>query len=94
MNSVFISTNWKSPLESTEFTILAEGTPICSTNDFMTAVAYYFTTFFVFHLPYVESLEKTIEFVQRVVLGLNDGCTQCKPILTLVSRLNRAINKL
>lgn len=79
----------RSALKSTNFKIIVEANEVCITTTLSRAIACYLATFYVFHLSYIPSLEKTISFIQKFILGIQDGSTTAKPLLTLASRLSK-----
>ena len=88
-NSVYIKTNERGVFESTSFEVIAEEMAICSTDTIHTALSCYISSFYVFNLAYIPRLQRTISFIQNFLLGIKDGTSVEKPVLTLASRLTK-----
>ena len=87
--AIFVATDESSPLHAREFSLVIDGTLVCKVGDLLTAAACYLSAFYVFHLQYESSLQRTLEFCQIALLEVKDKCPTNKHVLTLMSRLNR-----
>ena len=85
---VYIQCNEETILDTTWFTLNAEGEEIAQSDSFFGALAMYFSSFFVFNLPYPRLLQHSLTFVQKIILSIQDELPPTKPIITLTNKLN------
>lgn len=87
-NPLHIKMDGCSPLESTTFLLKADGEEIASTDNFIKAVALWIAAFYVFNLDYPTCVSKSLAFIQRIILNINDNMPVSRAIITLTNKLN------
>ncbi|XP_071508876.1 sterile alpha motif domain-containing protein 3-like [Diadema antillarum] len=87
--AIFVSTDESSPLHSREFSLVVDGTSVCRVGDLLTAAACYLSAFYVFHLQYESTLQRTLEFCQIALFQVKDKCPTDKHVLTFMTGLHR-----
>ena len=58
-----------------------------------TALAVYLASFYVFNLAYPSTLKKTLTFIQKVILNIQDNVKIERSVVTRLERLNKHLDK-
>ncbi|XP_071793326.1 uncharacterized protein [Asterias amurensis] len=87
--SVHIIINQRSPLTSSSFRLIVEDVQVCTCPDIISSFSCFVSAFYVFHLQYLATQQKSLEFTQVALLKIKDKCPVAKPVITLISRLNK-----
>ncbi|KAJ8033840.1 hypothetical protein HOLleu_24204 [Holothuria leucospilota] len=85
---VYIKLDAETPRAATRYTLFADGVEVASTEDCLTAVAMWVSTFYVFNMTYPQCATRSLEFVQRVILNITDEMPPSRAILRLTNQLN------
>ncbi len=81
--------NGQDPYKATNFDIYADGIKILSTKSIVKAFAIMIGCFFVLNIAYPKKMIKTLTFLQKVILGLQDSIKKVNAVVTLLTNLNR-----
>ena len=77
-------------LEDAEFDVKVDGHSLCQSKDFIAGFEVYLASFYVFNITYPKSLENTMIFIQKFLLGiLDDGFKAPGRVLTLISKAKK-----
>lgn len=75
--------------------LIAEGVRLCRTTTFITSVAAWFASFFVFNYCYPSNSVKTLHFLQRVFVKMpTEGLKSHSLVLSTQHKLNDKIKSL
>ncbi|XP_041453824.1 uncharacterized protein LOC121407001 [Lytechinus variegatus] len=87
-NPVHIQTDAEDVIDSESFVLSADGETIATSHDLLSAAAMWVSSFYIFNLQYPSDLSKTLIFIQKVLLNIQDGDSTPRPIFTLINKLN------
>ena len=71
------------------FELKVDGILIFSCDTFIELFTGFISAIYSFNLVYPKPIEKTLLFIQNVLLGLNDGGKIDKKIVSVITELNR-----
>ena len=77
------------PFGSKNFDIYADGIKILTVKSMAKAFANLIACFFVLNIAYPTKMQKTLTFLQKVILGLQDSVKTLGAVVTLLTNLNR-----
>lgn len=77
------------PFESANFDVYADGIKILTVDSIAKAFEMLITCFFVLNIAYPKDMVKTLTFLQKVIVNLQDKIKNPKAIVTLLSNINR-----
>ena len=75
-------------LETAHFTLIADGMDIASSESFTGAMSMWVSAFYIFNLEYPHCLQKTLAFLQKIILQIQDDLPATCPIITLTNKLS------
>ena len=76
-------------IDTDAFQFKVDGTLVFSCDTFVELFTGFISAIYSFNLVYPKPIEKTLLFVQNVLLGLNDGGKIDKKIVSVITELNR-----
>ena len=79
--------------ECNTFTISVDGVEVTNCSTLLPAVAVYLASFYVFNLAYPSTLKKTLTFIQKVILNIQDNVKIERSVVTRLERLNKHLDK-
>lgn len=74
--------------EDKQFEVVVEGIPVTTSPSFMCAFTTYLVSFYCFNLAYPSSLKKTLNFIQKIILNIQDNLPIDKTVVKIVDKLN------
>ncbi len=77
------------PFKCKDFDVYADNVKVLSVKSMAQAFAALVAVFFVFNIAYPKSMLKTLTFLQKVFIGLQDSLKKPQPVVTLLTNLNR-----
>ncbi len=75
--------------KSKNFAIYADGIKIMSVKSVKNAFMILIACFFVFNIAYPKKMIRTLTFLQKVMLNLQDSIKTPNPVVTLITNINR-----
>jgi len=81
-------------MEEDAFYVYVEGVKLCECSNFFEAYTVFLGAFYVFNLAYPKTWEKTLTFVQNVLLGIKDEQGQVqldRRILSVLTAINEKL---
>lgn len=87
--SLYIRGNGATYGESTCFTIFVDGEEVGSCSLLISDLSSYIASFYVFDLAYPTIWKKTMVFIQKIILSINDNFKLDLSILSVLERVNQ-----
>lgn len=91
MNPVYIQMDSGTPYSSKKFILMADGVEIAETDTILRAITLWVESFHCFNLNYPTCISKTLIFIQRIVLNIDDNIPVARSIRTQINKLNAAM---
>ena len=73
---------------------MADGEVVATSDAFFEAVVLWISSFYIFNLAYPSRLQKTLAFVQKIILNILDELQTPRAIITLINKLNNENTRL
>ncbi len=81
--------NGADPFKSDNYDIYVDGEKIISVKSMSRAFSILIASYFVMNIAYPTTMVKSLTFLQKVILNLQDSLAKVKPVVTLLTNLNR-----
>ena len=75
------------PADSDQFSIKVDNIDILTVNDFLTAFKLMIACYYVFNIAYPKVANASMEFVQKVLMNVQDGTKISSKVLSLLAKL-------
>ena len=76
-------------MDEDAFHLKIEGITVVKCSSFLEIMTSLIAAIYCFNLVYPKCIEKTMKFIQNIILGLKDGGCVDKKIVSVVSAINR-----
>ena len=77
--------------ETQNCTVMVEGVVVGYAANFLEAIGIILSTYYVFNIAYPKEIEKSLTFLQKVLLGKHEECKRIPAVLSLISRMNTEV---
>jgi len=74
--------------ETGRFTLIADEEEIASSDSLIDGISMWISSFYIFNLEYPTCLKRTLAFLQKIILNIQDELAAPRPVVTLTNKLN------